>query len=86
MPDRPAADAYVGRGGQQLLLPRVPFCPGRACQKACGPLECGCDPCRCATCRARRRPSRARLTEVPDLIAAFQPRPVQPPLFERTLA
>lgn len=75
---RSGSDAYEGRGGQQLLLERLPFCPARDCPRHCGHLDCTCRPCRCGTCRARRG---RRATGTPDLMSRFAPAPYQPTLF-----
>jgi hypothetical protein len=70
-----------GRGGQQLLLERAPFCPGRHCLKRCSAHDCTCQPCRMPCCR--RRPRRGGAT--PDLFRAFQaPTVVQSRLFTTT--
>lgn len=51
---KPNPKSFEGRGGQQLLLKRLPFCPARDCHRLCDPESCTCRPCACVTCRARR--------------------------------
>jgi hypothetical protein len=74
----------VGRGGQLLLLDRLPFCPIRDCHKPCGPGRCTCKLCFCADCRARRARAR-RLFSKPIVIKPYTPpAPVQRALFSQS--
>lgn len=72
------ADPFVGRGGQQLLLEREPFCPNRDCQRACAPDDCTCRPCSCHACRLRRLKARRApaqpLADLPRRDWSVQPR------------
>lgn len=71
-------NAFEGKGGQQLLLERVPFCPARSCERCCDRESCTCRSCHCHACRLRRlKARRAPARPLPDLPRrewAVQPR------------
>lgn len=77
-PARSRSAAYEGKGGQQLLLERTPFCPATHCERCCDRESCTCRPCHCHSCRlrrlkARRAPARP-LDRLPRREFVVQPR------------
>jgi hypothetical protein len=68
--------------GQESLLPRRRFCPGRDCYVPCSApgVRCSCRPCYCEACRARRARARRRL-RVERPVVTYRSPQVQIPLF-----